>query len=95
MALLEAWVGRREGEEGWWSSLTPCPPRPSWVQEFLNEENKGLDVLLEYLSFAQCSVAYVPTACPRPSSLQCLGGGPGMLSPTIEVLEPRMLHGWA
>lgn len=30
----------------------PC----SWVQEFLNEENKGLDVLVEYLSFAQCAV---------------------------------------
>ncbi|XP_035757049.1 formin-like protein 1 [Egretta garzetta] len=29
-----------------------------WVQEFLNEENKGLDVLLEYLAFAQCSVTY-------------------------------------
>ncbi|KAM9368983.1 LOW QUALITY PROTEIN: formin-like protein 1 [Phaethornis superciliosus] len=29
-----------------------------WVQEFLNEENQGLDVLLEYLSFAQCSVTY-------------------------------------
>ena len=28
----------------------------SWVQEFLNEENRGLDVLLEYLAFAQCSV---------------------------------------
>lgn len=28
-----------------------------WVQEFLNEENRGLDVLLEYLAFAQCSVA--------------------------------------
>ncbi|XP_067825184.1 formin-like protein 1 isoform X2 [Heptranchias perlo] len=27
-----------------------------WVQEFLNEENKGLDVLVEYLSFAQCAV---------------------------------------
>ncbi|XP_010225286.1 PREDICTED: formin-like protein 1 [Tinamus guttatus] len=27
-----------------------------WVQEFLNEENKGLDVLLEYLSFAQCAI---------------------------------------
>uniref|UniRef100_A0A4W6FMY1 Formin like 2 n=1 Tax=Lates calcarifer TaxID=8187 RepID=A0A4W6FMY1_LATCA len=24
-----------------------------WVREFLNEENKGLDVLVEYLSFAQ------------------------------------------
>ncbi|XP_053870595.1 formin-like protein 1 isoform X3 [Malaclemys terrapin pileata] len=29
-----------------------------WVQEFLNEENKGLDVLLEYLAFAQCAVTY-------------------------------------
>ncbi|KAM6174990.1 formin-like protein 1 isoform 1-T1 [Erethizon dorsatum] len=29
-----------------------------WVQEFLNEENRGLDVLLEYLAFAQCSVMY-------------------------------------
>jgi len=27
------------------------------VQEFLNEENRGLDVLLDYLAFAQCSVA--------------------------------------
>ncbi|XP_008766489.1 formin-like protein 1 isoform X8 [Rattus norvegicus] len=31
-----------------------------WVQEFLNEENRGLDVLLEYLAFAQCSVALTP-----------------------------------
>ncbi|XP_051894779.1 formin-like protein 1 isoform X2 [Pristis pectinata] len=29
-----------------------------WVQEFLNEENKGLDVLVEYLSFAQCAVTH-------------------------------------
>ncbi|MBN3296461.1 FMNL1 protein, partial [Amia calva] len=29
-----------------------------WAQEFLNEENKGLDVLVQYLSFAQCSVTY-------------------------------------
>uniref|UniRef100_A0A8C2W327 Formin like 1 n=1 Tax=Chinchilla lanigera TaxID=34839 RepID=A0A8C2W327_CHILA len=29
-----------------------------WVQEFLNEQNRGLDVLLEYLAFAQCSVTY-------------------------------------
>ncbi|EHB09271.1 Formin-like protein 1 [Heterocephalus glaber] len=29
-----------------------------WVQEFLNKENRGLDVLLEYLAFAQCSVTY-------------------------------------
>ncbi|XP_044855485.1 formin-like protein 1 isoform X2 [Mauremys mutica] len=31
-----------------------------WVQEFLNEENKGLDVLLEYLAFAQCAVTLNP-----------------------------------
>ncbi|XP_051761859.1 formin-like protein 2 isoform X2 [Ctenopharyngodon idella] len=29
-----------------------------WVREFLNEENKGLDVLVEYLSFAQYAVTY-------------------------------------
>ncbi|XP_075767588.1 LOW QUALITY PROTEIN: formin-like protein 1 [Pelodiscus sinensis] len=29
-----------------------------WVQEFLSEENKGLDVLLDYLAFAQCAVTY-------------------------------------
>ncbi|XP_047667238.1 formin-like protein 1 isoform X2 [Tachysurus fulvidraco] len=29
-----------------------------WAQEFLNEENKGLDVLVEYLSFAQRAVPY-------------------------------------
>ncbi|XP_026056489.1 formin-like protein 1 [Carassius auratus] len=29
-----------------------------WVQEFLNEENKGLDVLVDYLSFAQRAVTY-------------------------------------
>ncbi|XP_075758140.1 formin-like protein 3 isoform X3 [Pelodiscus sinensis] len=27
-----------------------------WVREFLNDENKGLDVLVDYLSFAQCAV---------------------------------------
>ncbi|XP_053532367.1 formin-like protein 1 isoform X2 [Ictalurus punctatus] len=29
-----------------------------WAQEFLNDENKGLDVLVEYLSFAQRAVPY-------------------------------------
>uniref|UniRef100_A0A803SM61 Formin like 3 n=1 Tax=Anolis carolinensis TaxID=28377 RepID=A0A803SM61_ANOCA len=29
-----------------------------WVREFLNDENKGLDVLVDYLSFAQCAVIY-------------------------------------
>ena len=27
-----------------------------WVREFLNDANKGLDVLVNYLSFAQCAV---------------------------------------
>ncbi|KAM9429697.1 formin-like protein 3 isoform 3-T4 [Salvelinus alpinus] len=27
-----------------------------WVREFLNDENRGLDILVEYLSFAQCAV---------------------------------------
>uniref|UniRef100_A0AAY5KKN2 Formin-like 3 n=1 Tax=Esox lucius TaxID=8010 RepID=A0AAY5KKN2_ESOLU len=26
-----------------------------WVREFLNNENRGLDILVEYLSFAQCA----------------------------------------
>uniref|UniRef100_A0A673KMQ1 Formin-like protein 3 n=1 Tax=Sinocyclocheilus rhinocerous TaxID=307959 RepID=A0A673KMQ1_9TELE len=26
-----------------------------WVREFLNDENRGLDILVEYLSFAQCA----------------------------------------
>ncbi|XP_039221649.1 formin-like protein 3 [Crotalus tigris] len=29
-----------------------------WVREFLNDENKGLDVLVDYLSFAQCAVMF-------------------------------------
>lgn len=29
-----------------------------WVREFLNEENQGLDILVEYLSFAQCAVTF-------------------------------------
>ncbi|XP_055038174.2 formin-like protein 1 isoform X2 [Misgurnus anguillicaudatus] len=29
-----------------------------WAQEFLNEENKGLDVLVDFLSFAQRAVTY-------------------------------------
>lgn len=30
-----------------------------WAQEFLNEENQGLDVLVDYLSYAQSDVPYV------------------------------------
>lgn len=35
-----------------------------WVREFLNEENRGLDVLVEYLSFAQYAVTWVKTGLP-------------------------------
>ncbi|CAB1346621.1 unnamed protein product, partial [Coregonus sp. 'balchen'] len=35
-----------------------CRSPPKWVREFLNEENKGLDVLVEYLSFAQYAVTF-------------------------------------
>lgn len=39
------------------SSYVPLPVvLCRWVREFLNEENKGLDVLVEYLSFAQYAV---------------------------------------
>lgn len=30
-----------------------------WAQEFLNEQNKGLDVLVEYLSHAQSDASWV------------------------------------
>ena len=39
-----------------------------WAQEFLNEQNKGLDVLVEYLSHAQSDVSWVAAA--RDSSLR-------------------------
>ncbi|XP_070623049.1 formin-like protein 1 isoform X1 [Erythrolamprus reginae] len=29
-----------------------------WVQDFINEENNGLEVLVDYLAFAQCSLTY-------------------------------------
>uniref|UniRef100_A0A8C7TPA3 Formin-like protein 1 n=1 Tax=Oncorhynchus mykiss TaxID=8022 RepID=A0A8C7TPA3_ONCMY len=29
-----------------------------WAQEFLSEENRGLDFLVDYMSFAQCAVTY-------------------------------------
>ncbi|XP_025898598.1 formin-like protein 3 [Nothoprocta perdicaria] len=29
-----------------------------WVREFLNADNRGLDVLVNYLSFAQCAVTF-------------------------------------
>ncbi|XP_009272684.1 PREDICTED: formin-like protein 3 [Aptenodytes forsteri] len=53
-ALMGAWCLRRHvsrvlGVLGVLGDL-------GWVREFLNDENKGLDVLVNYLSFAQCAV---------------------------------------
>lgn len=43
----------------WLCPLSLC----RWVREFLNEENQGLDVLVEYLSFAQYAVTQVDFCC--------------------------------
>ena len=59
-------------------------------------------MLLEYLAFAQCSVAYVPAGPPSPRpgvapprDSEGLGGSwGGLLPPLIAVMELRMLHGW-
>uniref|UniRef100_A0A7M4E0I2 Formin like 3 n=1 Tax=Crocodylus porosus TaxID=8502 RepID=A0A7M4E0I2_CROPO len=45
---------RRAQEPALFLSLAGSALR--WVREFLNDENKGLDVLVDYLSFAQCTV---------------------------------------
>ncbi|XP_051496467.1 LOW QUALITY PROTEIN: formin-like protein 1 [Apus apus] len=47
-----------------------------WVQEFLNEENRGLDVLLDYLAFAQCSVTYDMESAENGSPGSDKGRGP-------------------
>ncbi|KAJ8255781.1 hypothetical protein COCON_G00196450 [Conger conger] len=64
-----------------------------WVREFLNEENKGLDVLVEYLSFAQYAVTFdfdslennmdnaVDKSKPWNRSIEDLHGGSTLPSP--------------
>ncbi|KAM7067374.1 formin-like protein 1 isoform 4-T4 [Molossus nigricans] len=70
-----------------------------WVQEFLNEENRGLDVLLEYLAFAQCSVTYdmesTDNGAPSPEkskpleqSVEDLSKGP----PSSLASQPKSRH---
>lgn len=86
------WTGRGEEEEGLWNPLTPV--LPSWVQEFLNEENKGLDVLLEYLAFAQCSVAYVPAAAGIPGAPFPLRPCPGSPVSGLGSASPQAQRGW-
>ncbi|XP_023256990.1 formin-like protein 2 [Seriola lalandi dorsalis] len=64
-----------------------------WVREFLNEENKGLDVLVEYLSFAQYAVTFdgdsvennpeavIDKSKPWSRSIEDLHGGSTLPSP--------------
>ncbi|XP_061734959.1 formin-like protein 2 isoform X2 [Nerophis ophidion] len=64
-----------------------------WVREFLNEENKGLDVLVDYLSFAQYAVTFdgdggennsealIDKTKPWSRSIEDLHGGSTMSSP--------------
>ncbi|XP_054946460.1 formin-like protein 1 isoform X4 [Physeter macrocephalus] len=68
-----------------------------WVQEFLNEENRGLDVLLEYLAFVQCSVTYymesTDNGAPgseksKPQSVEDLSKGP----PSSLLPQPKSRH---
>uniref|UniRef100_A0A671QZC5 Formin-like protein 2 n=1 Tax=Sinocyclocheilus anshuiensis TaxID=1608454 RepID=A0A671QZC5_9TELE len=66
-----------------------------WVREFLNEENKGLDVLVEYLSFAQYAVTFdgdssenstehsVDKSKPWNRSIEDLHGGNNLSSNTL------------
>ncbi|XP_012887480.1 PREDICTED: formin-like protein 1 isoform X2 [Dipodomys ordii] len=72
-----------------------------WVQEFLNEENCGLDVLLEYLAFAQCSVTYdmestdngasgVEKSKPLEQSVEDLSKGPSPSAPRNRHLTIKM-----
>uniref|UniRef100_A0A8C9WC00 Formin like 1 n=1 Tax=Scleropages formosus TaxID=113540 RepID=A0A8C9WC00_SCLFO len=60
-----------------------------WAQEFLNEENKGLDVLVDYLSFAQCAVtAKCPVLLLSPLSISSRGFHTASLS-TLTQLPGR------
>ncbi|XP_076154079.1 formin-like 1b isoform X3 [Alosa pseudoharengus] len=49
-----------------------------WAQEFLNEENRGLDVLVDYLSFAQCAVTY---------DMETLDNGDALTEKSVEDLS--------
>uniref|UniRef100_A0AAX7SZF2 Formin-like 2b n=1 Tax=Astatotilapia calliptera TaxID=8154 RepID=A0AAX7SZF2_ASTCA len=59
-----------------------------WVREFLNEENRGLDVLVEYLSFAQYSEAGGEVSSidsPWSRSIEDLHGDCSLPSPSSSV----------
>lgn len=54
-------------------------------------------MLLEYLAFAQCSVAYVPSGCPVPKAGISLPWGSAGLGGSLGVpslVLRAMLHGW-
>ncbi|XP_054642397.1 formin-like protein 2 isoform X4 [Dunckerocampus dactyliophorus] len=73
-----------------------------WVREFLNEENKGLDVLVDYLSFAQYAVTFdgdgvennpdalLDKTKPWSRSIEDLHGGSTMSSPLSSNSITRM-----
>ena len=60
--VLGSWFGVVALGRWLWGGDFGVPPALSavspyrWVREFLNDANKGLDVLVNYLSFAQCAV---------------------------------------
>ncbi|XP_053706520.1 formin-like protein 3 isoform X1 [Synchiropus splendidus] len=73
-----------------------------WVREFINDENRGLDVLVEYLSFAQFAVmfdfegwqngkdSYLEKATAWSSSMEDLHGTATLLR---SALRPARRHG--
>uniref|UniRef100_A0A9J8CZD0 Formin-like 2b n=2 Tax=Cyprinus carpio TaxID=7962 RepID=A0A9J8CZD0_CYPCA len=71
-----------------------------WVREFLNEDNKGLDVLVEYLSFAQYAVTFdgdvaesttgeISVETPWSRSIEDLHGDSNLPSPVSGSSIPR------
>ncbi|KAF0046364.1 hypothetical protein F2P81_002893 [Scophthalmus maximus] len=56
--FLDPGVTRKKTSTGVDSKSQRARDFSSWVREFLNEENRGLDVLVEYLSFAQYAVTF-------------------------------------
>ncbi|XP_043549685.1 formin-like protein 2 isoform X3 [Chiloscyllium plagiosum] len=75
-----------------------------WVREFLNEENQGLDILVEYLSFAQYAVTFdfesvennvenaVDKSKPWSRSIEDLHRGSNLPSPVGNTLARSSRH---
>uniref|UniRef100_A0AAV2LBM3 Formin-like 2b n=1 Tax=Knipowitschia caucasica TaxID=637954 RepID=A0AAV2LBM3_KNICA len=72
-----------------------------WVREFLNEENRGLDVLVEYLSFTQYAVTFDGESSdggsevssidsPWSRSIEDLHGECSLPSPSSAPRQPRL-----